>query len=109
LDLILHTPGGGGTATESIMDYLRKTFGNNIRTDIPQLAMSADTMMALSCRSIVMGKQLSLGEKRTCTVVTQLSQQQKLNQQIVEVVALQIHMTKGIIGLEVPASRSSKK
>jgi hypothetical protein len=61
LDLILHTPGGELAATESIVDYLRKIFGTNIRAIIPQIAMSAGTMIACSCRSIVMGKQSNLG------------------------------------------------
>ena len=61
LDLILHTPGGGIAATESIVDYLHSVFGGNIRAIVPQLAMSAGTMIALSCSSIMMGKQSSLG------------------------------------------------
>ena len=61
LDLILHTPGGEVAATESIVDYLRSMFGTDIRAIIPQLAMSAGTMIACSCREIVMGKQSSLG------------------------------------------------
>lgn len=61
LDLILHTPGGDTAATESIVDYLRKMFGTNIRAIIPQLAMSAGTMIACSCQEIIMGKQSSLG------------------------------------------------
>jgi ATP-dependent protease ClpP protease subunit len=61
LDLILHTPGGDGKATEALVDYLRSMFGKNIRAIIPQLAMSAGTMIACSCKSIVMGKQSSLG------------------------------------------------
>lgn len=61
LDLILHTPGGGITATESIVKYLKSIFGNNIRAIIPQMAMSAGTMIALSCKSIVMGKHSNLG------------------------------------------------
>jgi hypothetical protein len=36
-------------------------FGKNIRAVIPQLVMSAGTMMALSCKEIVMGKHSSLG------------------------------------------------
>jgi len=31
LDLVLHTPGGEMAATESIVDYLRKMFGTDIR------------------------------------------------------------------------------
>ena len=61
LDLILHTPGGGIAATESLAHYLRDMFGRNIRAIVPQIAMSAGTMLALSCRSVVMGKQSSLG------------------------------------------------
>jgi len=36
-------------------------FGDNIRAIVPQIAMSAGTMLACSCRSIVMGKQSNLG------------------------------------------------
>lgn len=61
LDLILHTPGGLTAATESIVDYLHSMFGNNIRAIVPQLAMSAGTMIACSCKSILMGKQSNLG------------------------------------------------
>lgn len=61
LDLILHTPGGGIAAAESIVDYLRRIFGLNIRAIVPHLAMSAGTMIACSCKSIVMGKHSNLG------------------------------------------------
>jgi ClpP class serine protease len=61
LDLILHTPGGDGAAAESLVDYLRSMFGRDIRAIIPQIAMSAGTMIACSCKTIIMGKQSSLG------------------------------------------------
>lgn len=61
LDLILHTPGGDLAATESIVDYLHSMFGKDIRAIIPQISMSAGTMIALSCKSILMGKQSNLG------------------------------------------------
>jgi len=61
LDLILHTPGGGLAATECIVNYLKSMFGNDIRAIVPQIAMSAGTMIACSCSSIVMGKQSSIG------------------------------------------------
>jgi hypothetical protein len=61
LDLILHTPGGDLAATESLVDYLRSMFGNDIRVIIPQIAMSAGTMIALSAREVVMGKHSNLG------------------------------------------------
>jgi membrane-bound ClpP family serine protease len=61
LDLLLHTPGGETAATESLVDYLRAMFGNDIRAFVPQLAMSAGTMIACACKEIFMGKQSSLG------------------------------------------------
>ncbi len=61
LDIILHTPGGSIAATQSIVNYLQKMFGSNIRAIVPQIAMSAGTMIACSCRSIVMGTHSNLG------------------------------------------------
>lgn len=61
LDLILHTPGGDLSATEQIIKYLKSSFGGNIRAIIPQMAMSAGSMIAVSCKSVIMGKQSSLG------------------------------------------------
>jgi hypothetical protein len=61
LDLLLHTPGGDLAATESLVNYLHKMFGDNVRAIIPQLAMSAGTMVACACREIVMGKESSIG------------------------------------------------
>ena len=61
LDLVLHTPGGNVSSTESIVNYLKSMFGNDIRAIIPQIAMSAGTMIACSCKSIIMGKQSNLG------------------------------------------------
>ena len=61
LDLILHTPGGVASATEAIVNYLRAKFGTDIRCFVPQLAMSAGTMIACACKEIYMGKQSSIG------------------------------------------------
>ena len=61
LDLILHTPGGSISATQSIVNYLQSMFGRDVRAIIPQIAMSAGTMIACSCKSIVMGKQSNIG------------------------------------------------
>ena len=61
LDLFLHTPGGDVGATESLIDYLHDTFEGDIRAIIPQMAMSGGTMIACSCKEIIMGKQSSLG------------------------------------------------
>lgn len=61
LDLILHTPGGDPAAAEAIVNYLRAKFDKNIRVIVPQLAMSAGTMIACSSMEIIMGKHSSLG------------------------------------------------
>jgi hypothetical protein len=61
LDLILHTPGGSIAATEGLVRYIRLMFGDDVRAIVPQLAMSAGTMLALSCKSVVLGKQSCLG------------------------------------------------
>lgn len=61
LDLLLHTPGGDTAATESLVDYLWSKFAGDIRCFVPQMAMSAGTMIACSTKEIWMGKQSSLG------------------------------------------------
>jgi ATP-dependent protease ClpP protease subunit len=61
LDLVLHTPGGDIAAAESLVRYLRSMFGTDVRAVVPQLAMSAGTMIACSCKEIVMGLHSSLG------------------------------------------------
>ena len=61
LDLILHTPGGSPASAEAIVSYLRSKFNNDIRVIVPQMAMSAGTMIACAAKVIIMGKQSSLG------------------------------------------------
>ena len=61
LDLILHTPGGSIAATQSIVNYLHKIFGRDVRSIVPQIAMSAGTMVACSAKVIMMGTQSNLG------------------------------------------------
>ena len=61
LDLILHTPGGDISATEQVIKYLRTMFNGDIRAIVPQMAMSAGSMIAVSCKSIMLGKQSCLG------------------------------------------------
>lgn len=61
LDLILHTPGGSIAATESLVDYLRRIFGNDVRAIVPQIAMSAGTMIACSCKEILLSRHANLG------------------------------------------------
>ena len=61
LDLMLHTPGGDLAAAESLVGYLRSMFKTDIRAIVPQLAMSAGTMIACACKEIIMGLHSSLG------------------------------------------------
>jgi len=61
LDLILHTPGGSMAATESLVDYLHKMFGKDIRAIVPQIAMSAGTVIACSTKLVLMCKHSNLG------------------------------------------------
>ncbi|MCZ0933101.1 MAG: ATP-dependent Clp protease proteolytic subunit [Oligoflexia bacterium] len=61
LDLILHTPGGEVAATESLIDYLTTMFNFDIEVFVPQIAMSAGTMIACASKQIHMGKQSNLG------------------------------------------------
>ena len=60
LDLIIHSPGGSAEATESLVAYLRSRF-THIRAIIPVAAMSAATMLALSCNEIIMARHSQLG------------------------------------------------
>ena len=61
LDLILHSPGGSVEAAEAIVSYLRSRFPRDIRVIVPQLAMSAATMIACAADKIVMGEHSFLG------------------------------------------------
>jgi Serine dehydrogenase proteinase len=60
LDLILHSPGGSLEAAEAFVLYLRSKF-SHIRVIVPQLAMSAATMIACAADEIVLGKHSFLG------------------------------------------------
>jgi len=60
LDLILHSPGGSVVAAEAMVIYLRSKF-EHIRVIVPQLAMSAATMIACAADVIVLGKHSFLG------------------------------------------------
>ena len=60
LDLILHSPGGSAEAAEALVSYLRSRF-SHIRVIVPQLAMSAASMVTCSADEIVLGKHSFLG------------------------------------------------
>lgn len=74
LDLILHSPGGSLAAAESLVTYLRSKF-EHIRVIVPQLAMSAATMIACAADCVVLGKHSFLGPiDPQVTVNTKLGQ-----------------------------------
>lgn len=60
LDLIIHSPGGSAEAVKGMVDYLRMRF-KTVRTIVPNIAMSAASMLACSGNSILMGKHSFLG------------------------------------------------
>ena len=60
LDLIMHSPGGSPEAAEAVVSYMRQRF-SHIRLIVPQLAMSAATMIACAVDEIVLGKHSFLG------------------------------------------------
>jgi hypothetical protein len=62
LDLILHTPGGGVEAARAIIEYIYKMFEpSKVRAIVPQIAMSAGTMMACAAAEIILAKHSCLG------------------------------------------------
>lgn len=60
LDLVLQSGGGSLEAAEQLVNYLRAKY-LRVRVIVPHQAMSAATMIACSCNSIVMGKHSALG------------------------------------------------
>ncbi len=60
LDLIMHSPGGSPETAEAIILYLRSRF-SDIRVIVPQLAMSAATVIACAANKVVLGKHSFLG------------------------------------------------
>lgn len=61
LDIIVHSPGGRISATESLIHYIRSIFGSDVRVFVPQIAMSGGTILALMGKEIWMGKHSNLG------------------------------------------------
>ena len=60
LDVLIHSPGGSPSATESIVHMLRSRF-DPIRFIVPLAAKSAATMLALSGDAILLGEAAELG------------------------------------------------
>jgi hypothetical protein len=84
LDLILHSPGGSLEAAEALVLYLRSKF-SHIRVIVPQLAMSAATMIACAADTIVLGKHSFLGPTDPQIIIaTQVGQRMVPAQAILE-------------------------
>jgi hypothetical protein len=60
LDILLHSPGGSPTATESLVHLIRKSY-NPVRFIIPHTIKSAATMFALSGDEILVSEQAEFG------------------------------------------------
>lgn len=69
LDVLLHSPGGSPTATESIVRLLRDRF-TPIRFIVPDVAKSAATMLAMSGDEILMAPSAELGPIDPQMVIT---------------------------------------
>lgn len=101
LDLLLHTPGGDTAATESLVEYLRAMFDGDIEVFVPQLAMSAGTMICCAARRVYMGKQSSLGpvDPQFSGVAAQgVIQEYQLAQQLVNTDPRQIPIAQVLVG-----------
>jgi ATP-dependent protease ClpP protease subunit len=61
LDLIIHSPGGEGSAADKIMDLCRKYCSGTLRVVVPLYAKSAATLIALSGDEIIMGETSEIG------------------------------------------------
>lgn len=88
LDLLLHSPGGGVSATESLIYYIRAMFGDDIRVFVPQLSMSGGTLLALMGKEIWMGKHSNLGpidpQFGSVPAVTLIEEFRRAHEEIVE-------------------------
>jgi membrane-bound ClpP family serine protease len=61
LDLVVVSPGGDGTAAETMLDLCRKHCTGPLRVAVPSYAKSAATLMALGADEIIMGETSELG------------------------------------------------
>ena len=61
LDLIVVSPGGDGTAAETMLEQCRTYCKNKLRIVVPSYAKSAATLLALWADEIVMGETAELG------------------------------------------------
>jgi hypothetical protein len=61
LDLVIASPGGDGTAAETMVDLCRKYCSGTLRVAVPAYAKSAATLIALSADKILMGESSELG------------------------------------------------
>ena len=61
LDVILVTPGGSGQTAATLVEIMRRRFKKNIQFILPDAAMSAGTIMAMSGNEIIMTDMARIG------------------------------------------------
>ncbi len=76
LDLVIHSPGGDGTAAEKMLDLCRKYCTGKLRVVVPLYAKSAATLVALGADEIIMGETSELGPIDAQVLVVQDNQPQ---------------------------------
>jgi hypothetical protein len=79
LDLIIVSPGGDGTAAETILHLCRKYCTSQFRVVIPAFAKSAATLIALGADEIVMGESSEIGPIDAQIPIIQDSSEQQVS------------------------------
>jgi len=79
LDLVLVSPGGEGTAAETILDLCRKYCTEELRVVVPLYAKSAATLLALGADQILMGESSELGPIDAQVYIIQDNQEQQVS------------------------------
>jgi len=79
LDLVVVSPGGDGTAAESLLDLCRKYCRGVLRVVVPLYAKSAATLLALGADEIVMGETSELGPIDAQVMIVQDNAEQQVS------------------------------
>ncbi len=79
LDLVVHSPGGDGTAAEKMLDLCRKYCTGRLRVVVPLYAKSAATLLALGADEIIMGETSELGPIDAQVFIVQDNQPQMVS------------------------------
>jgi ATP-dependent protease ClpP protease subunit len=79
LDLVVISPGGDGTAAETMLDLCRKYCGGKLRIVVPLYGKSAATLLALGADEIVMGETSELGPIDAQVMIVQDNEDQQVS------------------------------